>query len=145
MIRRPPRSTLFPYTTLFRSQIARHTTERDACRDRRAPLRTDESDRLDADQWMLRRIEHVPPEHVLASVAARGLRDLCRKFVAFLGARCGRIYREGIDWNFEPKAARRRGVTGADLAVHAADDDVVVAEARERAVAVDEEADFGRL
>src|SRR2546427_3359174 len=25
MIRRPPRSTLFPYTTLFRSHIARHT------------------------------------------------------------------------------------------------------------------------
>src|SRR5258707_6151687 len=24
MIRRPPRSTLFPYTTLFRSQLARH-------------------------------------------------------------------------------------------------------------------------
>src|SRR3989454_10715218 len=24
MIRRPPRSTLFPYTTLFRSQIPRH-------------------------------------------------------------------------------------------------------------------------
>src|SRR2546430_8346412 len=24
MIRRPPRSTLFPYTTLFRSQICRH-------------------------------------------------------------------------------------------------------------------------
>src|SRR3954462_16044269 len=24
MIRRPPRSTLFPYTTLFRSRLARH-------------------------------------------------------------------------------------------------------------------------
>src|SRR2546430_3973899 len=24
MIRRPPRSTLFPYTTLFRSELARH-------------------------------------------------------------------------------------------------------------------------
>src|SRR5256884_5175270 len=24
MIRRPPRSTLFPYTTLFRSRVARH-------------------------------------------------------------------------------------------------------------------------
>src|SRR5258708_17011820 len=28
MIRRPPRSTLFPYTTLFRSQHARVTVER---------------------------------------------------------------------------------------------------------------------
>src|SRR3712207_7518996 len=27
MIRRPPRSTLFPYTTLFRSQIYRETAE----------------------------------------------------------------------------------------------------------------------
>src|SRR5256886_13013433 len=27
MIRRPPRSTLFPYTTLFRSMLARHITE----------------------------------------------------------------------------------------------------------------------
>src|SRR5471030_3355156 len=26
MIRRPPRSTLFPYTTLFRSQVASNTT-----------------------------------------------------------------------------------------------------------------------
>src|SRR3712207_7677563 len=28
MIRRPPRSTLFPYTTLFRSQAARHPEHR---------------------------------------------------------------------------------------------------------------------
>src|SRR5260370_15389066 len=28
MIRRPPRSTLFPYTTLFRSQICRHRLRR---------------------------------------------------------------------------------------------------------------------
>src|SRR3989449_8325461 len=27
MIRRPPRSTLFPYTTLFRSQVAQHCRE----------------------------------------------------------------------------------------------------------------------
>src|SRR3712207_7100035 len=30
MIRRPPRSTLFPYTTLFRSAIARPSTSRAA-------------------------------------------------------------------------------------------------------------------
>src|SRR5205085_3412455 len=29
MIRRPPRSTLFPYTTLFRSTAWRHTSARD--------------------------------------------------------------------------------------------------------------------
>src|SRR3712207_9248621 len=33
MIRRPPRSTLFPYTTLFRSSTAAERQERQACRD----------------------------------------------------------------------------------------------------------------
>src|SRR2546430_4493150 len=32
MIRRPPRSTLFPYTTLFRSQLAQAATELEAAR-----------------------------------------------------------------------------------------------------------------
>src|SRR5207247_5888124 len=112
------------------AQVARQSTERDACRDRRAPLRTDEADRLDPDERMLLRVEYVPSEHVFASVAARGLRDLCRKFVAFLGARCGRSHREGISWNFEAEAASRRRVTGPDLAGHAADDAVRVAAVR---------------
>src|SRR3712207_7470552 len=34
MIRRPPRSTLFPYTTLFRSPISRQPYEGDAGSDR---------------------------------------------------------------------------------------------------------------
>src|SRR5258707_10537935 len=34
MIRRPPRSTLFPYTTLFRSQSARRRNRRDGAVDR---------------------------------------------------------------------------------------------------------------
>src|SRR2546422_4587425 len=34
MIRRPPRSTLFPYTTLFRSAVARHQPDHDAAHDR---------------------------------------------------------------------------------------------------------------
>src|SRR2546430_6433195 len=38
MIRRPPRSTLFPYTTLFRSQRLRFGEERESCADgRRLP------------------------------------------------------------------------------------------------------------
>src|SRR5438034_4157935 len=37
MIRRPPRSTLFPYTTLFRSRVAGRG--QDARRPRRHPLR----------------------------------------------------------------------------------------------------------
>src|SRR2546427_1429655 len=42
MIRRPPRSTLFPYTTLFRSHTATDPGERNACRDperSRVPIR----------------------------------------------------------------------------------------------------------
>src|SRR5260370_13190024 len=34
MIRRPPRSTLFPYTTLFRSQLKTAALETDRLRDR---------------------------------------------------------------------------------------------------------------
>src|SRR5690349_22875413 len=41
MIRRPPRSTLFPYTTLFRSASAR-------------PAMLTLGDRLDADLWLYR-------------------------------------------------------------------------------------------
>src|SRR6266481_7601254 len=40
MIRRPPRSTLFPYTTLFRSRIKLHksqlASDRTSCRDSKA-------------------------------------------------------------------------------------------------------------
>src|SRR2546426_12767424 len=39
MIRRPPRSTLFPYTTLFRSGIARRHIGRRRRRDRRGNRR----------------------------------------------------------------------------------------------------------
>src|SRR5258707_4217808 len=36
MIRRPPRSTLFPYTTLFRSRSPKRPSELSACRVKRA-------------------------------------------------------------------------------------------------------------
>src|SRR3712207_8257526 len=39
MIRRPPRSTLFPYTTLFRSALAGRQGDRLAGRHRRAEVR----------------------------------------------------------------------------------------------------------
>src|SRR5260221_9543814 len=48
MIRRPPRSTLFPYTTLFRSQLSR-----DCGQDFREAVRTAGADRL--EQRPLRR------------------------------------------------------------------------------------------
>src|SRR6266851_6741437 len=40
MIRRPPRSTLFPYTTLFRSFLGKHGDRRVACLDALALSRT---------------------------------------------------------------------------------------------------------
>src|SRR5258707_11890974 len=47
MIRRPPRSTLFPYTTLFRSFRAPDATGRGAAPLERAPLRAGEAAALD--------------------------------------------------------------------------------------------------
>src|SRR2546421_7099742 len=45
MIRRPPRSTLFPYTTLFRSpQIRRHTRGAKLKQVRNAQFRVEESE-----------------------------------------------------------------------------------------------------
>src|SRR5256885_6178520 len=42
MIRRPPRSTLFPYTTLFRSPTPGHGRSDSPCRAPCAPLRSEE-------------------------------------------------------------------------------------------------------
>src|SRR2546421_6086136 len=42
MIRRPPRSTLFPYTTLFRSHDVRPRRRRDADEQRHGRLRRDD-------------------------------------------------------------------------------------------------------
>src|SRR3712207_6873269 len=46
MIRRPPRSTLFPYTTLFRSRMARRTRARAS-----VPYRQDSSARSVCQSW----------------------------------------------------------------------------------------------
>src|SRR6266487_6448005 len=42
MIRRPPRSTLFPYTTLFRSSPRRRGSRTGACRGRPCGTRSEE-------------------------------------------------------------------------------------------------------
>src|SRR5215510_15410693 len=42
MIRRPPRSTLFPYTTLFRSRAPAPRPPRPPCRHAGAPFRSEE-------------------------------------------------------------------------------------------------------
>src|SRR3712207_8840288 len=48
MIRRPPRSTLFPYTTLFRSRPRRRRRARRGQRDRPVPLRSPQRTRTRA-------------------------------------------------------------------------------------------------
>src|SRR2546426_3600544 len=41
MIRRPPRSTLFPYTTLFRSAAPRNMLDKTSCREWAAKVKAD--------------------------------------------------------------------------------------------------------
>src|SRR6266850_4106574 len=54
MIRRPPRSTLFPYTTLFRSAYRRPGPHRDPSRARRQDLHADrKSTRLNSSHLVI--------------------------------------------------------------------------------------------
>src|SRR3712207_8086770 len=65
MIRRPPRSTLFPYTTLFRSIVARHRAPRGSVADVARRVR-------EIDVQHLRRagaVEDVDPEFLLPGKA----------------------------------------------------------------------------
>src|SRR5256885_10720782 len=50
MIRRPPRSTLFPYTTLFRSRGHRAGIRRASCRSPPLPTRSRRSNRVGKDR-----------------------------------------------------------------------------------------------
>src|SRR2546425_1306243 len=60
MIRRPPRSTLFPYTTLFRSPL-RHAGKLEAHRDAREAVRLGGgADALDRDVHPLQRHPGLP-------------------------------------------------------------------------------------
>src|SRR2546430_13112043 len=64
MIRRPPRSTLFPYTTLFRSRrdVVQHVRQRRECRRgaiaEHSEHDADEEDEDDARDLVLRSEEH---------------------------------------------------------------------------------------
>src|SRR3989449_6407724 len=60
MIRRPPRSTLFPYTTLFRSDGVRHSTT-----ERGGPNRLPSSNRMTAGKSA--RTAHVRLRHPSAA------------------------------------------------------------------------------
>src|SRR3712207_8088042 len=60
MIRRPPRSTLFPYTTLFRSRIALHGERRHRGRTPAPPrrLRRDPAHRLGGQEGPCSQAHH---------------------------------------------------------------------------------------
>src|SRR3712207_8062028 len=58
MIRRPPRSTLFPYTTLFRSQ----NRDKDVCRLCRTHLRPIHHD-ADGNEYQSRSVDHQKHDH----------------------------------------------------------------------------------
>src|SRR2546422_2210382 len=55
MIRRPPRSTLFPYTTLFRSRPARVSVRDDRCGSRRCDHAPELGSRRDAQRGSMPR------------------------------------------------------------------------------------------
>src|SRR2546425_8121904 len=90
MIRRPPRSTLFPYTTLFRSRRPRHQqgeSQREppeAPRDRRHQAREhqrEQSDReaRDLRQRLFRSEEHTSELQSLAYLVCRLLLEKKKK------------------------------------------------------------------
>src|SRR3712207_9562881 len=60
MIRRPPRSTLFPYTTLFRSKIPSHSARDSCCSDFGDTLALTIKNHLQPDllSFMMRSEEH---------------------------------------------------------------------------------------
>src|SRR2546429_1422962 len=63
MIRRPPRSTLFPYTTLFRSHVARDAEVLDRARQREAVGRDDAAVALEIDEAFLIEVLGRSEEH----------------------------------------------------------------------------------
>src|SRR3712207_7252903 len=71
MIRRPPRSTLFPYTTLFRSAREEERQQRRA--------RDDERDHRRGDRRVLEQLQHGDPAEPQAGAQRDHVRLLDRK------------------------------------------------------------------
>src|SRR3989454_4203515 len=85
MIRRPPRSTLFPYTTLFRSELASATFHNDASYEVRAAaltalVRADSTARDSAIAWGLdRKSTRLNSSHLVISYAVFCLKKKKKK------------------------------------------------------------------
>src|SRR5688572_31212019 len=92
MLRSQPRSTLFPYTTLFRSQVRIETSRRDVSRERRLPvtrrrrsssqgLRTNHADRTPSDAFR-RSEEHTSELQSQSNLVCRLLLEKKKFFCA---------------------------------------------------------------
>src|SRR2546425_5867149 len=77
MIRRPPRSTLFPYTTLFRSRPSRRRPDRRP--SARGPARSAEREPLAAAAQQRRSEEHTSELQSLAYLVCRLLLEKKKK------------------------------------------------------------------
>src|SRR2546430_11492423 len=84
MIRRPPRSTLFPYTTLFRSQRPRNPSRRASIRMRRAIRR--------AILRVRRSEEHTSELQSQSNLVCRLLLEKKKILIAYASAAYLRIY-----------------------------------------------------
>src|SRR5258708_29031061 len=65
MIRRPPRSTLFPYTTLFRSARAGYLAGRDVVTKAKAEGRAEDAERLFTQRSEEHTSELQSPDHLV--------------------------------------------------------------------------------
>src|SRR2546425_6870993 len=100
MIRRPPRSTLFPYTTLFRSFAVIHPGRDFACernaRARRRPAYREMSPNPDGPVWRgrLRSEEHTSELQSLAYLVCRLLLEKKKKkqYTMILSNERDRVY-----------------------------------------------------
>src|SRR3989454_6762933 len=90
MIRRPPRSTLFPYTTLFRSALGKATQDRRA-RGRIVPVEVCEA--VDADQDDARHRPMIADAGAFRLASPNGM---IRPFIS-------------SDWSTRTSSARKRG------------------------------------
>src|SRR5437868_12656931 len=81
MIRRPPRSTLFPYTTLFRSRISSRQCTRGGKQAYRAPGPACQrrGKRLHARRWQDRKSTRLNSSHVSISYAVFCLKKKKKK------------------------------------------------------------------
>src|SRR5260221_6783804 len=84
MIRRPPRSTLFPYTTLFRSPIRAGTRRSKRCAEFRFPLKK--------GNWFRSRSE----EHTSELQSHSDL--VCRLLLEKKNKNKNRYYEKNIEW-----------------------------------------------